>query len=468
MIRLRPLLMSCVPLILALLLAIMAFAWMGYDYNTFSRTPIGDNRDPLLMAYFLDQCYDNLAHHPTQLGYSRIFYNPDDPNTFATTTAPYGLAILMAPVYIISGYNAVFTLNVYVLLTFGLTAWFGALWLRHVLQAPWWCCWIMGLVLAFLPWRFQEVPRAEVLSTHWYLLCVLALHQFLDAPQQRRWLVLLSAGFWFTLFTGAYLAFFFLVYALLLVLYRLSIGDFHLPRRTLLSGIVIAAVFVIASLPFLGFRLQQGGTLQGHAFGEIQYLSARPLNWLQGASFLYYNLNGFEVEEKALFVGFVPLLLVALGWWWRRDQWILRFAAVLVVLGVVLSFGPTLTLSEGTVIPMPYMLLMQFPGFNAMRILSRYALLAFTGGAVLMAYALMQLGQRLSRPAAAVFLSCIVALLALELIPYNGMFQGRADASYRLLTHDTSVEPHALGACTFRPRSAECLACRPATGNATV
>lgn len=443
MIRVRPLLLSCVPLVVAFVLAIAAFAWMGYDFSTFSRVPIGDNRDPLLMSYFLEQSYTNLAHHPTQLGYSLIFYDPLEPNTFATTNAPYGLAIFMAPVYLLTGYNAITTLNLYMLLTFALTAWFATLWLRYVLEAPWWACILTGIAVAFVPWRFLELPRAEMLSTQWYFLCAYALHRLLNQPQLR-WAVLLAVAFWLNLFTGTYIAFFFIIHAATFILYRLIRSEVYFPRRTLLAFIPIGIVFLMAAFPFLGFRFQQGGILQGHTFSEIQYLSARPLNWAQGASFIYYNLNGFEVEEKALFMGFVPLFLVFWGWRWRGPTPILRFALALVVLGYVLSLGPTLMLLEGVVLPMPYLLLMQIPGFSGMRVVSRYFLLAVVGGAILMTHAFVQIKQRLSPLASFTCIALLTILLMIEFVPYNGILRGRADDTYRILNRSTNVEPRAL------------------------
>ena len=67
---------------------------------------------------------DNLIRDPTELGHSAFFY--PDKNPFAATIAPYGVALQVLPLYVLTD-NVFLTNNVYVLLTYPLTAWAGSM-----------------------------------------------------------------------------------------------------------------------------------------------------------------------------------------------------------------------------------------------------------------------------------------------------------------------------------------------------
>src|SRR3954470_3543968 len=204
--NLRALLITLAVLIGIVALCLAMFAWMGYNLANFSHAQIGNDRDGLTTIYHLYQSYDNLLHRPLNLGYSLLFYTPHDSTTFAYTIAPYGIALTVFPFYLLSGANVIFTANVYVILSFVLTAWAGYLLAGYLFHAPKWVAWLVGIFIAFAPVRVLhlQLSHLEILSTQWLLLSIYFLHRLLDTPRWR-WAIGLAITFWLIFITSAYL-----------------------------------------------------------------------------------------------------------------------------------------------------------------------------------------------------------------------------------------------------------------------
>lgn len=446
----RSILITAAVLIGIALLTLAMFAWMGYPLSEFARVLVGDGRDALTFRYFLYQSYDNLAHHPLELGYSLIFYAPGDLTTLAYTIAPYGIALTALPFYLLTGANVILTTNLYIVLTFVLTAWAGWLLARDLFKAPLLVAWLVGLFIAFAPVRIVHLQLAhpEILSTQWLLFNIYFLHRLIDAPRWR-WAAGLAITFWLNFISSAYLGYFFLTYAALLIVYLLLTGRDLLTRRLLITALAAAVTAAVLLIPFYGFRFQNGNILEGHPFSEIQFLSARPLNWTQGTSFIYNNINGYEVEEKSIFLGFVPLILALAAWRQRRDHPLVPFFFVVIGVAYVLTLGPTISLG-GDPIPAPFALLMQFPGASSIRQPPRFIMLALIGAALLMAFVLTRVFAQLKWGGALVVFGIAALLLTVETIPYNGLLGTRTDGSFRLSAHPTPA--FALGgAAPFVP-----------------
>ncbi len=192
-------------------------------------------------------------------------------------------------------------------------------------------------------------------------------------------------------------------------------------------------------IPFYGFRFQNGNILEGHPFSEIQFLSDRPLNWTQGTSFIYNQINGFEVEEKSIFLGFIPLIVLVFAWRGRREHPLVPFLLILIAAAYLLTLGPTLALGNGDQLPMPFTLLMQFPGAGSIRQPPRFIMLALIASALLIGFVLTRLFARLKWGAALVVFGVVALLLTVESIPYNGLLGTRTDGSFRLSTQPTAA-----------------------------
>ena len=420
-----------------LLLAVLAFDWKGYDFGNVGRVVIGDQGDTLTFTSLVYQAIDNLFHRPNDLGHALIYHG--DPSPFAYTVAPYGVAVAVLPLYLLTGFNLELTMNIYILLTFALTALAVYLLVRYLLEVSITVAALSGLAVAFAQFRFIHVAHVETLSTQFFVLALYGLHRFLDRPG-RKWAIWLAVTFWFTFFTSGYMGYMFFVATAVVLLFLLFWRQLPLDREFLRAAAVFALTTVVISLPFLAMRAQKGSALSGYSIDTIEHYAASPLDWTSGSSFLYFSLTNFA-NEKALFLGFTPIALALAGWLLRRraidpapagssaaaapSRLLSRYQVLvvygtLVAVGYLLTLGPRIAFSETFEIPSPYMLLLQIPGFSSLRVPARFILLAIVGAAVLGAWALDSIGRRLDRVRQVAFLALIAHCLALELIPYDG------------------------------------------------
>jgi len=421
----------------ALLLAVLAFDWKGYDFANFGRVVIGDQGDTLTFTSLVYQAIDNLLHRPNDLGHALIYHG--DPSPFAYTVAPYGVAVAVLPFYVLTGFNLELTMNIYILLTFALTALAVYLLVRYLLDVSVAVAALSGLAVAFAQFRFIHVAHVETLSTQFFVLTLYLLHRFLDAPS-RAWAVWLAVAFWFTFFTSGYMGYMFFVAAAIVLLFLLFWRRLPLDREILRAAAVFALTTIVVSLPFLAMRTQKGSALSGYSINTIEHYAASPIDWTSGSSFLYFSLTDFA-NEKALFLGFTPIALALAGWLLRRraaggvevaavapgarERVLSRYQVLVVyatitVVGYLLTLGPRIAFTETFEIPSPYMLLLQIPGFSSLRVPARFILLAIVGAAVLGAWALDAVGRRLDRVRHVAFFTLVAACLTLELIPYDG------------------------------------------------
>ena len=419
----------------AIVLAILAFDWKGYDFAKFGSVVIGDQGDTLTFSSLVYQAIDNLFHRPTDLGYALIYYG--DPSPFAYTVAPYGIAVAALPVYLLTGLNLELTMNIYILLTFALTGLAVYLLVRYLLDVSVEVGALVGLMVAFAQFRFIHVAHVETLSTQFYLLALYCLHRFLDTPV-RKWAIWLAVAFWFAFFTSGYMGYMFFVTVAVVVLFLFFWKKLPLDREFLRSTAIFVLTTAVISLPFLAMRSQKNGALSGYSIETIEHYAANPIDWTSGSSFLYFNLTKFA-NEKALFLGFTPIALALAGWLLRRrdgdrspaaavaaparrlsTREVLIVYGTLTVLGYLLTLGPRIAFMEGTEVPSPYMLLLQIPGFSSLRVPARFILMAIVGVAVLGAHALAVLGRRLDRLRYIGVFALIALCAALELIPYDG------------------------------------------------
>ena len=441
-----------------ILLAVLAFDWKGYDFTNFGRIVIGDQGDTLTFTSLVYQAIDNLVHRPTNLGYALIYYG--DPSPFAYTVAPYGVAVAALPIYLLTGFNLELTMNIYILLTFALTALAVYLLVRYLLDVPIAVAAFAGVMVAFAQFRFIHVAHVETLSTQFYILALYLLHRFLDAPV-RKWAIWLAVVFWFTFFTSGYMGYMFFVAVAIILLFLLFWKQLPLDREFLRSAAIFVLTTVVISLPFLAMRSEKSGALSGYSVNTIEHYAASPVDWTSGSSFLYFSLTKFA-DEKALFLGFTPILLALAGWMLRRrattalpgspggapavrrlsQYQVLVVYGAMIVIGYLLTLGPRIAFSETFVIPSPYMLLLQVPGFSSLRVPARFILLAIVGTAVLGAWALAAVGRRLDRTRQVAFYSLAALCVTLELIPYDGTpAEERNPSSFVLLSPMGSTIP---------------------------
>jgi hypothetical protein len=441
----------------AFVLAVLAFNWKGFNFAKVGSVLIGDQGDTLTFTSLVYQAIDNLFHRPTNLGYALIFY--PDPAPFAYTVAPYGIAIFVLPLYLLTGLNLELTMNIYILLTFALTALAVYLLVRYLLDVSVEIAALVGLMVAFAQFRFIHVAHIETLSTQFYLLALYCLHRFIDTPV-RKWAIWLAVAFWFTFFTSGYMGYMFFVTVGVLLLFLFFWGKLPLDREALRSAAIFVLTTTVISLPFLAMRAQKHGAIAGYSIETIEHYAASPIDWTSGSSFLYMSLTKFA-NEKALFLGFTPIALALAGWLLRRREGAGAPAAAeraatrrlsprevvvvygtLTVLSYLLTLGPRIDLTSTVEIPSPYMLFLQVPGFSSLRVPARIILIAIAGVAVLGAHALAVLSRRLDRMRYLGVFALVAVAATLELIPYNGTSsEERSPNSYVVLSPVKSTIP---------------------------
>jgi len=423
----------------SIVLAVLAFDWKGYEFSRISRVVIGDQGDTLTFTSLVYQAIDNLFHRPTDLGYALIYYG--DPSPFAYTVAPYGVAVTVLPLYLLTGFNLELTMNLYILLTFALTSLAVYTLVRYLLDVSVEAAVLVSLTVAFAQFRFLHIAHVETLSTQFFILSLYLLHRFLDSPS-RKWAVWLAVSFWFTFFTSGYMGYMFFIAVAVILLYLVFWRRLPLDREMLRAVAILVLTAAVISLPFLAMRSEKGGALSGYSINTIEHYAADPIDWTSGSSFLYFSLTKFA-NEKTLFLGFTPLALALAGWLLRKRRFdeaarseaqagavavpsrltprqVVTIYGTLVVIGYLLTLGPRIPLSDSLAVPSPYMFLMQIPGFSSIRVPARFILITITAVAVLGAWALAAARARLDRLRYLTLLALVAAAATIELIPYDG------------------------------------------------
>ena len=374
----------------------------------------GGTGDPLLTIWIQSWGYHALSNLDLRgLFQANIFYPA--PLTLALSDHMLSDLLVFGPAYGLSG-NPVLGQNLVLLSSFLLSG------LGMYALAFYWTervgpSLVAGFIFAFFPARFAQIGHIQLLSLQWAPLALLFLDRYL---RDRRWRnQLLAALFialqvWASFYNGYFLCLLCGVYYCWFHLWRRE-----LPRpRDGLIALWLGITLLPVSYPYLqlkhAFAFQRNldeVILYSADLGK-SYLSVPRENWLYGRWLRPFEaLNG--PGEKALFFGFVPLLLAAVGvirGLLRKDgssRFLVTAFAGILALSFLLSFGPVLFWFEKAVFsPMPYRLFYDtVPGFSSMRVPARAMLLGAMALAMLAAWGLRGVRRE--------FLLSIVVLIAI-------------------------------------------------------
>lgn len=367
----------------AMLLISVAATWplaAGLD------TYLNDWGDPLLNAWILSWDTHALVTPGLSLFNAPIFH--PEPLTLAYSEHMIVNAIMAWPVLWL-GYNALVAHNVLFLLTFALSGLGGYL-LGYQLTGRRAAAWLVGLGFAFSAFRFGHLGHLQILSCQFMPFVLLYLHRWQRAP---RWGWALGFGFFWLLqilSCGYHALFISLAVGLFLIYYGLPGRWWRQRARLLQLGAVCLGILLLVApffYPYLQVKRQQGFVRKAQ---EVEFYSARPLNYLATppASRLLGRLTApFRSPEGQLYLGATLSLLVLLGLfvprrrreedeegpgWSRQDQF---FYLLLALVAFWASLGPRYGLYEWL-----YKLV---PGFDALRVPARLAVLVSLSWAVL-------------------------------------------------------------------------------------
>jgi hypothetical protein len=298
-----------------------------------------------------------------------------------------GIGFLATPLQLV-GASAVTAYNVALILSFALSAFFAFLLARQIVdrEAGVWirrmagvCA---GLAYGFAPYRAGQLAHLQVLTSQWMPLALLAMHLYL-AGGRRRWLTLL-AGAWIVqaLSNGYY----FLFFPVLVGLWLAWFVDWrHAWRR----GLAIAATVIAASLLLVPVLLKYAAVHRALGLartrGEMTLFSATPASFLHTSGMLvFWPSSAARNTEDFLFPGITPIVLVAAACaaaLYRRNgrafsRSPLVFYASAALMMWMLALGPAPPDSRAMAWLRPYSLLAALPGFDALRVPARFAMLA--------------------------------------------------------------------------------------------
>ncbi|MCS7287694.1 MAG: hypothetical protein NZ699_01030 [Roseiflexus sp.] len=408
---------------LAYLLLAAVFTWPLATHLT---TALGSGLDPLLQTWVLAWNAHALTTDPLAVWHAPIFF--PYPDTLAYSDHHLLITVVALPIIATGG--PVLAHNLLVLTSYALTGWAVYL-LAYEMSAggqkPWIraaSAFVAGTVFAFGTYRMTHVVHLQLLQTAWLPLALLFLRRLLRASEDGgRWrdaaLFGLFAGV--QCVTALYYAYF---TALTLGLYTaLWLWEaIRQPARTgllrciggLTLGTGLAALITVPlTLPYLRIYEYLGVVrslreLDNWSAPLQAYLAVLPTNWLYGG----HGWSAASGGEFALFPGFVTIGLavsgVALTLWKRAGDRrttpdnapLARDVIFLVLLGIsafVLSLGTGIRLERGgdvVPIPLPYPLLYErIPGFGALRVPVRWAMLTHLALALLTGIAITHLGR---------------------------------------------------------------------------
>ena len=352
--------------------------------------------DFYLIAWALTWGAHVLVRAPWDLFHANSFY----PSTLSLAYSEhfFGQQPLFAPTYWLTG-NPVLAVNV--LIVAGNVASATAMYalVRRFATAP--GAFVAGLVFAFCPWRYHSFWHIHMLGVQYLpLTIVLAERWFRDA--RTRDAVLLGVVLTSHLLSSVYLAY---IMVLLLAVYSpLALWRWRrrMDLRRILgfgaAGLTAAIAMGLLCLPY--FHLMRLGLIP--AYGPEG--RAPPIGVFAAPRMLDHYLR----EEGVGRLGYV-LALVALLPPWRGRRWPVLLGVLLAVTGVLIASGPLLVWGSRT-IPTPFnFLAATLPGFGAIRVAVRFALLTQLGLSLLIGLAVTRLAA-FAPPPARWPLAAVVAL----------------------------------------------------------
>jgi 6-pyruvoyl-tetrahydropterin synthase related domain len=361
--------------------------------------------DPLLVIWVLSWDFHALTTDPWKLFNANIFYPTE--NALAFSEHLIGVLPLFAPVYALTG-NPILAYNAVFFLSFTLSG-VAMFLLVHYWTQNFWASLVSGFLFAFAPVRFGQLWHPQLLTLYWAPVAFLSLEKFL---RNKRWrdLVGFALFYWLQVLSSIYLGWFVTIAVVLYVFYYAWSIDRGLLKRSMLTRYISFAtlsllVLVPFHLPYYHVKQQWGfsRSLQDCVSFSADLLLS-PLSVPPLLNDLYRSLfrvasSSYAPHEKWLFPGFIMPILVGVG-----SLCVPRFLAsditmrmkrifgIILVASCLLSLGPYLVmLDRNTLIPLPYLLLYYVvPGFDAMRVPARFALMAVLAASVLAAPGFLQ------------------------------------------------------------------------------
>ena len=265
---------------------------------------------------------------------------------------------------------------------------------------------VAGTMFAFAPLRMAQLEHMHLLGFFWTPCALYCAWLWLRRGARRFfWGAIIAVVL--QIASGWYLGYFAVISVGAMIATALASRALPKPRvgDVLLAALVVVPFLMWMAWPYLRvaaeFKQQQSPieTIQDISADAVySYASVDQDAWLYGRWLGRFPMGDFGAE-KHLFPGMLCIVLAAVSLWTtglRSPPLAVRCAHVLVLVGVVFSLGPYLTVAgHHTAVPLPYLIpYWLIPGFASMRAVARFAFVAHVGVVLLAAHGLTVLLAR--------------------------------------------------------------------------
>lgn len=227
--------------------------------------------------------------------------------------------LVYAPVFYASG-NPVLAYNVTLLVFWALSG-VAMVWLVYAVTASASGAALAGVVFLLCPYQVEYYLEFQMHLSFGMPLALLAWYRFLVTQRWRALAAFLAAmllTFLASLYYAAILTLAIAAFTAIYAVLRQSVWNRRFFVRAAGGG--IALMVVLAPLLFTYLRTRREMGFERVLDVQPWYHYANVLTYLETRSTLLYRLPAETLAETSLFMGFVPLALVALAWWWTRSE----------------------------------------------------------------------------------------------------------------------------------------------------
>jgi hypothetical protein len=331
--------------------------------------------DPYINAWVLDWDWYATFHHPSRLFQADIFYPAKDSLAFSENL--YGIAVVLFPLRA-AGASPLTAYNAAMLLGFMLCG-YGAYLLAYEITGTGWGAVAAGIFYAFLPYRFTQASHVQYVWAGTLPLLLYALVRYARMPDWPH-AVWFGAAFLWNGLSNIH----FLLFGSIAVVMTVAILRPPLPR---IAAACAMALLLLA--PFL-WPYHAASKLYGmeRSWDETMDRSAVPHDWLLNNLTWrpYPTIDDPSVDpERWLFPGALAVCLAVVAFASREWK-----SLILGWSWALLGFIGSLGLRT----PFHRFLFEYVPGFRAIRVPARWAIISYVGLALLVAIAVASIARR--------------------------------------------------------------------------
>jgi len=371
---------------------------------------VKDLGDPLLNTWIMAWNAHKILNLDVKDYFDANIFYPHK-RTLAYSEHLFTQSLIALPLLLITR-NPVFAYNFCLLFSF-FTSGLGMFFLARYLTRSSYAGMVSGIIFAFSPFMFAHMGHLQVITAGGIPLAFLYLHKFFRHEQYKHlllfslfFLLQVLANGYYALFLSLFAGLYFLVYLITEKRYT----AFKFWTKTAVFMLIVAAVAGPFFRQYFLVRKEMGFVRKmGEHANLTSFLATSPLNRLYGDL-----TSPFLKPEGELFPGILAIILAVLGFAYmlrndKKKKSVVEKHGIIyssiLLLSFLFTFGP-----NG-----PYILLHKFvPGFDGLRVASRFHIFVMFSLAVLSAFGLKALISLLSlrtRAAGAVAFALSLSLL---------------------------------------------------------